>query len=121
MNYSRSFLPGRCALKHVAATSAALAISFSASIASASVIIVDRGLPDQNLNNAAGGDRSNVAWGFNPAFFSVGDDFTVGSSNYTLDALTVWIVTGSPDPDDGFVLGDRFDSLVTLSWYGGGK
>lgn len=120
MNYSRSFFPGRSALSHLAATGAVLAVSLSASIASAS-IIVDRGLPDQNLNNAAGGDRSNVAWGFNPAVYSVGDDFIVGNSNYTLDALTVWIVAGSPDPADGFALGDRFDTLSLFLGTAGGN
>jgi len=36
--------------------------------AQASTLVVDRGLPDTNLNSAAGADRSNVAWGFNGAF-----------------------------------------------------
>jgi len=87
----------------------------SAQIASASVLI-DRGLPDINLNNPAGGDRSNVAWGFgnNDRFFS-GDDFTLGSGLWEVDSLTVWTVAGAPDDSD-FQLGDRFES-VTL--YGG--
>lgn len=55
-------------------------------------ILVDRGLPTANLNNAAGSDRSNVTWAStNPTGFT-GDDFTIGAigEKYLIDSLTVW-------------------------------
>jgi len=80
----------------------------------ASVTVVDRGLPSDNLNNAAGSDRSNVAWGFNGDFQS-GDDFELGSTGdadnpyWQIDKLTVWVVSGAPDADT--TLGDAFDDV----------
>jgi len=73
-------------------------------------LVVDRGLPDSNLNNAAGSDRSNVAWGFNGDFLA-GDDFSLGALNpgqsaWQIDQLTLWTI-GSES-----TLGDRFDSLT---------
>lgn len=74
-------------------------------------LVVDRGLPDLNLNNDAGSDRSNVAWGFFAPYLS-GDDFTLtsASNNFVIDRVRVWAVTGSAS-DDQFVLEDRFDRL----------
>ncbi|MDZ7829127.1 MAG: PEP-CTERM sorting domain-containing protein [Halofilum sp. (in: g-proteobacteria)] len=73
-------------------------------------VVVDRGLPDQNLNNAAGGDRSNVAWGFNGDFLA-GDDFSLGALNpgkraWQIDQLTLWTIGGEA------TLGDRFESVT---------
>ena len=72
----------------------------------ASTLVVDRGLPDTNLNNAAGGDRSNVAWAFNGAF-QTGDTFTLPSTgdssrpSWSVDRLTSWFfVSGLGDPTD---------------------
>lgn len=82
--------------------------------ASASSLVIDRGLPDANLNNAAGGDRSNVAWGFNGDYLS-GDDFTLGSTgdpsrpSWRIDKLSLWVVAGSADP--AATLGDTFSSI----------
>ena len=65
--------------------------------ASAAPLIFDRGLPTANLNNAAGANRSNVAWGDNVAStVSVGDNFTLsGSSSYLIDTIRVWVVDGT--------------------------
>lgn len=48
---------------------------------------VDRGLPTANLNNAAGANRSNVAWSQGAGAIT-GDTFSVGSAGQT------WVVTG---------------------------
>ena len=57
--------------------------------AHASTLVVDRGLPAENLNNAAGSNRSNVAWGFNGAFHT-GDTFSLPSTGNS--ALPSWRV-----------------------------
>jgi PEP-CTERM motif len=69
-------------------------------------LLVDRGLPHTNLNNAAGASRSNVAWGFTPPIFP-GDSFTVGANpgGYTIDAIRVWVIASGP------ALGSSFSNL----------
>ena len=52
-------------------------------------LLFDRGLPTANLNNAAGGNRSNVAWADTTGL--VGDDFTLGGTgSYYVNTITVW-------------------------------
>lgn len=66
----------------------------------ASPMLVDRGLPTDNLNNAAGANRSNVAWSFggDPTadradYWVVGDTFTnTSSSNWAIDTIRMWTV-----------------------------
>ena len=41
-------------------------------------LVFDRGLPTANLNNAAGANRSNVAWAFDGDYIT-GDDFSFGT------------------------------------------
>jgi hypothetical protein len=54
--------------------------------------LVDRGLPTANLNDAAGSNRSNVAWALDPGW-GVGDKFTIGrSGSYRIDTLRLWVV-----------------------------
>lgn len=76
----------------------------------------DRGLPAANLNNAAGANRSNVAWSFGNDWMT-GDDFTVGAAGevWIVTQIRSWSTAGSPT-DSGFQLGDRFTSV---SLYGG--
>lgn len=74
-------------------------------------MVVDRGLPDSNLNNAAGGDRSNVAWGFAGDYTS-GDSFNLpeldaGNSAWRIDRISIWSIAGEP----GSQFGDSFDSV----------
>ena len=58
-------------------TVACLLLCALPAVAADSVLVVDRGLPQNNLNNASGSVRSNVRWtGDNQGF--IGDDFTVG-------------------------------------------
>jgi len=65
-------------------------------VASASTILVDRGLPTANLNNAAGTSRSNVAWtetaGTN-GYWVDGDTFKNTSTlNWSINAIRMWTV-----------------------------
>ena len=105
--------------------------------AQASALIVDRGLPTSNLNNAAGANRSNVGWDFQGYGYFAGDDFTIsGSGTHHVDHIRFWINTDSggaasannnasllDDPayglsdtytSIGFYLGDAADSYVPL-------
>jgi hypothetical protein len=70
--------------------------------ANASEILIDRGLPSANLNNAAGANRSNVAWvdgGQTAAvptptdYWMEGDSFTnTGAQNWYISNIRVWTV-----------------------------
>jgi hypothetical protein len=67
---------------------------------------VDRGLPTANLNNAAGSDRSNVAWSNGNDYIS-GDTFSVGSAGQT------WVVSGIRTwniGELGVAFGDQFSN-----------
>ena len=46
-------------------------------IAAAGVVVVNRGLPTADLNNAAGSNRSNVAWADITSSHFYGDTFTL--------------------------------------------
>lgn len=82
--------------------------------AAAQVMVVDRGLPVDNLNNAASSNRSNVSWSYPPDWVT-GDDFTIGTAGdvWIVTKVRGWSTQGAPG---GLELGDRFQS-VTL--YGG--
>jgi hypothetical protein len=58
--------------------------------------VVDRGLPQANLNNASGAARSNVRWSRDDDGF-IGDDFTIGAvgERWVIDSIRVWTVPGS--------------------------
>lgn len=83
----------------IALLAAAALCALAAFSGVASAATVDRGLPTANLNNAAGADRSNVAWSDGSGDVT-GDTFTVGTTGheYALDSLTVWNIGhfGSP-------------------------
>jgi hypothetical protein len=68
----------------------------------ADVPAFDRGLPVTNLNNGAGGDRSNVAWAFGPdsgLSYAVGDDFTLsGTGVLDITDLRVWVIGTDSEP-----------------------
>jgi hypothetical protein len=76
-----------------------------------SVLVVDRGLPQTNLNNASGPARSNVRWGWNDHGF-LGDDFTIGSAGerWVIDSIRTWAVPGSLDRDAEH-LGDFYQDV----------
>jgi hypothetical protein len=71
-------------------------------------LVVDRGLPQANLNNASGDYRSNIRWSLYESGF-LGDDFAVGTSgeHWVIDTIRVWTVPGvnATDPEH---LGDFY-------------
>ncbi len=89
-------------LAGAAALATALCVAGAASATSST--LVERGLPTTNLNNAAGANRSNVAWSQGNDSIT-GDTFTVGSAGQT------WIVTGIRTWNighTGLMFGDEF-------------
>jgi hypothetical protein len=75
----------------VAGMLAALGLSVALTApAAAQTLLFDRGLPTTNLNNAAGSNRSNVAWGdIGPT--SMGDNFTLNTGS-VVDTIRVWVI-----------------------------
>jgi len=74
-----------------------IAIGLTAAMSASADLLVDRGLPTANLNNAAGADRSNVAWAFteytSPDYYVVGDTFQNTSSQaWAINQITLWTV-----------------------------
>ena len=66
---------------------AALGLLVLPSLAFADTMVVDRGLPTTNLNNAAGDNRSNVGWADTPAYDFYGDTFTLPGGNSAVYAV----------------------------------
>jgi hypothetical protein len=59
--------------------------------ASATTMLVDRGLPVANLNNAAGVNRSNVDWGTESGVTLMGDTFANTSTSFwAISTIRVW-------------------------------
>jgi hypothetical protein len=58
-------------------------------------LVVDRGLPQVNLNNVSGTARSNVRWGWLDHGF-MGDDFAIGApgEHWVIDSIRTWTVPG---------------------------
>jgi hypothetical protein len=72
-------------------------------VASASPILLDRGLPTANLNDIAGANRSNVVWvfgGYTPTdYYLVGDTFTNTTGNdWNIDTITMWSSNSNTTP-----------------------
>lgn len=94
-------------------------------------LIFDRGLPTSNLNDAAGANRSNVAWAFTEAtpgnYWLVGDDFKLaGTQNYQVDTIRVWSTDSSGlslwlGPQSGTISNIGGPSTVTAVTYGNGQ
>jgi hypothetical protein len=76
-----------------------------------SVLVVDRGLPADNLNNVSGAARSNIRWASGDSGF-LGDHFTLGSrgEKWVIDSIRTWAVPGlkEVDPDH---LGDFYQDV----------
>lgn len=71
-----------------------------ASTAHADPLVVDRGLPTANLNNAAGANRSNVSWAVGGGYF-IGDTFTLSgtaATTYTISDIQTWVVARDGAP-----------------------
>jgi hypothetical protein len=74
------------------------------------LMVVDRGLPQANLNDASG-SRSNIRWSSYESGF-LGDDFTVGAKgeSWVIDAIRVWTVPGGRAADPAH-LGDFYQDV----------
>ncbi|MEJ0018595.1 MAG: hypothetical protein WDN25_18950 [Acetobacteraceae bacterium] len=75
---------------------------------------MDRGLPISNLNNAAGGNRSNVAWADDPVPWFYGDNFQLAGGSgsiYSIDTIRTWAVSTAPNVT---ALQSVFNTGVTL-------
>jgi hypothetical protein len=78
-------------------------------------LVLDRGLPVSNLNNASGdARRSNVRWDAGEDGFS-GDDFKFGApgERWVIDRIRTWAVPGNSLGDPAF-LGDYFKDVTLL-------
>ncbi len=83
----------------------------------APALLVDRGLPTINLNNAAGADRSNVSWteptGPNGEHWVDGDSFTnTSAQTWRLSSIRVWAV--EPNITSASLWGGIAGSTVAL-------
>lgn len=82
-------------------------------------VVFDRGLPTTNVNNAAGANRSNVAWADlentpTPSeYWLPGDDFTLAGS-YAVTKIRVWSITDSAGLSLHLIQGN---ATTTLSSY----
>jgi|GEM_PF-770411 WD40 repeat protein len=85
----------RAATRLLGFTLGAALLAGSQLAAAAPELVFDRGLPNQNLNNSAGIDRSNVEWAdveTSPETpWLPGDDFTLaGNGSYVISTIRVW-------------------------------
>lgn len=85
-----------------------LGLALAPALLAGPALVVDRGLPQSNLNNASGEYRSNIRWSLYESGF-LGDDFKVGAAgeNWVIDTIRVWTVpgAGAADPEH---LGDFY-------------
>jgi hypothetical protein len=80
-------------------------------LAASPALVVDRGLPQANLNNASGDYRSNIRWSLYDSGF-LGDDFTLGApeESWVIDTIRVWTVPGVTEADPEH-LGDFYHDV----------
>jgi hypothetical protein len=80
-------------------------------LAGDSAVVVDRGLPQANLNNVSGPQRSNVRWGWQDEGF-LGDSFQIGApgERWVIDSIRTWVVPGNSEHAHRF-LGDFFKDV----------
>jgi hypothetical protein len=87
-----------------------LALSLPA-LAAGPPLVVDRCLPQANLNDASGSARSNVRWAV-PADGFLGEDFTIGApgERWIIDSMRTWTVPGVRSADS-LHLGDFYQDI----------
>jgi hypothetical protein len=88
-----------------------IAVAFSCAVWAADpALVVDRGLPQANLNNVSGTARSNVRWADAQGF--LGDDFVIGApgEHWVIDSIRTWTVPGLHDAEPDF-LGDYYQDV----------
>jgi hypothetical protein len=93
-------------------TSICFVLGFAPSVfATGPALVVDRGLAQANLNNAAGEYRSNIRWSLYESGF-LGDDFTVGATgeHWVIDTVRVWTIPGATKIDREH-LGDFYQDV----------
>lgn len=103
------------------------------SSANAAPILVDRGLPNINLNAAAGANRSNVAWAFedftSDDYYVAGDSFTnTSEQTWAVESIRLWTVGQTDsvalrDLSGGSILGSILSTTypdAASSLYGAG-
>jgi len=91
----------------------ATALLIAPQLAAAQSMVVDRGLPTANLNNAASPDRSNVMW-VDDDGRPVGDDFTLpGTEAYTVTTIRVWAMSDTGLTLSGSPTGGTIEELST--------
>jgi hypothetical protein len=80
----------------------AICIALASGAWAAEPAVVDRGLPQANLNNVSGAARSNVRWASGDSGF-LGDSFVIGAAGerWVIDSIRTWAVPGlqESDPD----------------------
>lgn len=91
-----------------------LAVALACDPAGAVETIIDRGLPVENLNNAAGVMRSNVSWtGPDDGWFS-GDTFVMPDlppgTNWTIETIRIW--SPAIPVNSGLKLADIYHSIT---------
>jgi hypothetical protein len=98
------------ALSRFKTCSLCLALTWTA-FAAPPALVVNRGLPQANLNNASGDYRSNVRWSLYDSGF-LGDDFSVGTvgESWVIDTIRVWTVPGVAETDPEH-LGDFYQDV----------
>ena len=79
------------------------AISLAAAMSASATMLVNRGLPTENLNNVADGNRANVSWAFTeytPSdYWLVGDTFQNTSSQaWDINTIQLWSVGDTTAP-----------------------
>ena len=98
-------------MKKTVLTFALLALPAAFAASPESKLVVDRGLPQANLNNSSGDARSNVRFSLQDSGFA-GDDFVIGAAGekWEIDAIRTWAV---PDlkPTSTQHLGDLFQDV----------
>ena len=75
------------------------------------VLVVDRGLPQANLNHPSSDYRSNIRWSWYDHGF-LGDDFTIGAvgERWVIDAIRTWTVPGTQAGDPANI-GDYYQDV----------
>jgi hypothetical protein len=83
----------------------------SATAGGAAALVIDRGLPQANLNASAGAIRSNIRWSWYEHGF-IGDEFAIGApgERWVIDAIRTWAVPGTTETDPGH-LGDFYQDV----------
>jgi hypothetical protein len=92
--------------------------------ARADIMIIDRGLPTENLNAAAGANQANVAWAEPDLSLFDGDTFTTpGTGTWTVNTIRLWFVgynaNNNTDLTDDTYLGDFYNNLSLYVGTGG--